>query len=493
MKTQLNKLKEKSVKAISLNIKKMASFFEKIYRNFKYNQDFFEQSSKIQKKLHDENCKKNQKPKNFDILLKNITVNVVFQREEFTVLCSLLERLLPEGQRKKEIINNIKSNDFYSMSWQNIGALSPTMRDSLEDLGFAKASLPKGCDYLKIQFHRPLPSLAYLSLSFDVNDSINNKLDSAHRDTEFAPQKFNYLRAILKKGYSIKGYDHYFSQSKVQHTVEVFYLEIASWINKQAKSHLDRLGCLLYYAVKGTTSPQSDWFSNNLSWLHVYNVNIVHSESYFSDDSYIFCFPQSEKQTSFFIQASEFDNNKDIDELGVSIAIDTIVALEEELKFLNSKIDDLIGSGFIQLGKIDKSSVGHTEKIIEIKKYKILIQRFSQEFEKHSSFLSHTVSSLEKYKSNQNDVALSDDWLQGFQFRLHLTREKIEMADSGIRDVLETKNISINHKLQRKIFWLSIIVTIAIIIGLLANLNGILDGLATIYSFLKSAFFRTTI
>ncbi|OUF35188.1 hypothetical protein AZZ63_002271 [Enterobacter hormaechei] len=142
----------------------------------------------------------------------------------------------------------------------------------------------------------------------------------------------------------------------------------------------------------------------------------------------------------------------------------------------SEKIKYLRGNGFENLYKGTKLTRRNQKNIQEIKRSLIMLSRFEQELEKSNFFIAHSLAEVGELQNLYKNISenLAVETFKKAEFRVKTIKEAILIVDTGLTNYLSVQSIYVMYKLQKWMFILSIVVTIATIIGVLSGWENII-------------------
>ena len=133
------------------------------------------------------------------------------------------------------------------------------------------------------------------------------------------------------------------------------------------------------------------------------------------------------------------------------------------------------GHGFKNLYKRKKLTRKNQYNIQELKRTIVIISRFEHEFKQSGHWIAHSISGVgELIEPFRNEtVSLGKNTIDNANYQMKQVKESATIIDSGLTNYLSVQSIYVMYKLQKWMFILSIVVTIATIIGVLSGWNNL--------------------
>ena len=105
-----------------------------------------------------------------------------------------------------------------------------------------------------------------------------------------------------------------------------------------------------------------------------------------------------------------------------------------------------------------------------------MLSRFEQELEKSNFFIAHSLAEVGELQNLYKNISenLAVETFKKAEFRVKTIKEAILIVDTGLTNYLSVQSIYVMYKLQKWMFILSIVVTIATIIGVLSGWENII-------------------
>ena len=267
---------------------------------------------------------------------------------------------------------------------------------------------------------------------------------------------------------------------------DVLRKDIEDWIQKGFKWNVKNSHSFTYidvYRISGNPTNENErreWWKKNSTWLNEYGINIndfailegngfLISKPKITSSKYTVAKVMAKFETAEELNKRDFFRYK-IRAVAISEAIFNVVEKYSE------KIKYLRGNGFENLYKGTKLTRRNQKNIQEIKRSLIMLSRFEQELEKSNFFIAHSLAEVGELQNLYKNISenLAVETFKKAEFRVKTIKEAILIVDTGLTNYLSVQSIYVMYKLQKWMFILSIVVTIATIIGVLSGWENII-------------------
>jgi len=127
-----------------------------------------------------------------------------------------------------------------------------------------------------------------------------------------------------------------------------------------------------------------------------------------------------------------------------------------------------------------------------IKRESMLLDRITMEFEQQTRLIRYEMTPVEDMKEikatsdGKQGGNLKDIMIESVKFNIELLKKPLSLITTSFAEYLAARNMEVMYRLQRSIFWLTIIVAIATIAGLAANWPNIQNFLNSLMKIMKS-------
>lgn len=439
-------------------------------------------------------------PENSGIQLKTMNVTLIFEHEDFKSILKGLKYYFPKNNRIQRFSDSLKksADSLHASSWHNLGFIAKEKGYYVPDVTIDK-NLPDSVNSTSINFHRILPSLACIIFEFHLNDLLSKDLALIQSKLHLGPVVFKKFIPLKKipNGYTM-GSSYEVSLTQINERKDILRDEILNWIRKGFKWKLNNKYSISFidiYEVEGMPTLDTNrqkWLDENKSWLENYGINLNIFNS-LEGDKFFLTMPEESKQkytlshilTRFDLESQ--DNGRDlftykIGAVAVSATIlNTISKYAERIKKLRSL-------GFENLYKRTKLTKRTQENIQEIKRTLVILSRFEQELINSRFFISSTISEIGQLTSIRKNSVINfhSEIISKAKSRLKSIKDAANTIDAGLTNYLSTQNIYVMYKLQKWMFVLTFVVTIATIIGVLSGWDNLMKLYTNLELFLQT-------
>ena len=133
------------------------------------------------------------------------------------------------------------------------------------------------------------------------------------------------------------------------------------------------------------------------------------------------------------------------------------------------------GHGFKNIYKRKKLTRRNQYNIQELKRTIVIISRLEHEIKQSGHWIAHSISEVGELISliRKETVNLGKNTIENANYQLKQVKEAAAIIDSGLTNYLSVQSIYVMYKLQKWMFILSIVITIATIIGVLSGWNNL--------------------
>lgn len=452
-----------------------------------------------QKKWSSKEFTKRTAPKDSSISLSETTLILTFEHEEFNSVIKGLDNYFPKNEKIQKFITSLKESidNLHASSWINLGYIAREQGVYLPDVAVDE-SLPLDVKSVSLSFYRILPSVACIIFEFQLDESISKKLSKLQDKVYLGPVEFKNLWPLnsIHHGYSMgRGNDS--AIRAIDNKKDSVRAEIEAWIKKGFNwkpRTMDAVSYIDVYRVSGNpvdVGERRDWTNENSGWLNEYGIDpngfdalegkdFLVSKPRFNDRKYI---------VSDVI--AKFGSNSE-SKFG-DVLVYKVRAIAVSATILNvigkyrNKIELLRGHGFKNLYKRKKLTRRNQFNIQELKRTIVIITRLEHEINQSGHWVAHSISEVGELIDTfeKEAVNLGELTINNAKFQLKQIKEAASIIDSGLTNYLSVQSIYVMYKLQKWMFILSIVVTIATVISVLSgwnNLQPLFSAIATSFN-----------
>jgi len=419
--------------------------------------------------------------KDSNIALNQMTLILTFEHEEFSSVIKGLKQYFPKNENMQKFIASLKesADNLHASSWHNLGYIAREQGVYLPHVAVDE-SLPLDIKNVSLSFHRILPSLACIIFEFQLDESISKELCKLQDKVYLGPVEFKKLWPLnnFHRSYSM---GNACATRSINDKKDSIREKIEAWVKQGFNWKPQTMNVVSYidvYKVTGNpidTDERRKWLRENGGWLNEYGID-VNGFNTLEGDDFLVSYPES-SSTKYIISdvIAKFDSNiesefGDFIEYKVrAIAVSaTILSVIEKYR---NKIELLRGHGFKNLYKRKKLTRKNQYNIQELKRTIVIILRLEHEINQSEHWIAHSISEVGDLTSSirKETVNLGKCTVNNVKYQLKQVKEAASIIDSGLTNYLSVQSIYAMYKLQKWMFILSIVVTIATIISVLSG------------------------
>ena len=367
--------------------------------------------------------------------------------------------------------------------------------------------LPPEVDYISISMHKTLPSVVEITLDVHLTHETTKHLLELQEKHYLSRIRFRSLFPWKMKGYSeeyigsiitqqilawinnlrinvelcirpyIKGYfmQQITGEKPCLPAIEVYGMkglpegeEIFDFLRNDSRHWLNSLGFEFYRDIYGDGKSLFVWSHTNTTDNCTAHRLVVLWESYL----------KTVESKHYGGEISDIVHNTKY----VLDAILLCITVIEFLRTAQRNIEKLRMAvfGSMKLRPFLRYKLNRYIKLNNvIKQESMILERTSMEFNErinHIHYEMKTVEDMKIIKKNPNineDKNLKDVSIEFVKFDIDRLKKSLSLVTNSFSEYLSARNTEVMYRLQLNIFWLTVIVTIATIVGLLANWAGI--------------------
>lgn len=449
-----------------------------------------------QRDLSSESFRQRKSPDGSEIELKQITLILPFEHEDFSNIQKGLTRYFSKNKKIQNLINDLKESEdrLYAYSWNDLGCI---IREGFPLLAEVDKNLPEDVEKVSLSFYRVLPSVACIIFNFNLSKSISQRMKCLQSIDYLHPVIFRKLWPPNKilHSYSIEaGKGRAFEI--LSNEKDLLRDRLEKWITDSFKwrpKSIDSLSYIDIYKISGNPKDneiRSEWIRENSGWLQDYGIDVfrilegqdfIYSTSPYSNERY-FALEVVAK-----VDSNEEDVRRDLLHYKVR-AITVSSTILNILKKYRNIVEDLRGKGFRSLYKEKKLALMNPSNIQELKKTITILSRLSQEIEQSEHLIANSISDAGELRDTmrKESVDLGKKTIDSAKYQLKQVEDAANIIDTGLTNYLSVQNIYIMYKLQKWMFMLSIVVTIATIVGVLSGWENLVKLITIITRWIKA-------
>lgn len=440
-----------------------------------------------QRKWSSKEFKRRNAPKESNIELSQITLILTFEHENFYSVIKGLEQYFPKNEKIQKFVISLKESvdKLHASSWHNLGYIAREKGVYLPDVAVDE-SLPLNVINVSLSFHRILPSVACIIFEFQLDDSVSKSLSKIQNQIYLGPVEFKNLWPLssLHRAYTM-GAGNDYSIKSINNEKDSVRSGIEAWVKKGFSWKLQTMDRVTYvdvYKICGNPiepKERRDWLREYSCWLNDYGIDAngfdalegegflisrprSSYQKYMVSDVVVKFDPESESEFGDFFEYK-------VRAIAVSSAIFSVIE-----KYRN-KVEILRGHGFNNLYKRKKLTRRNQYNIQELKRTIVIISRLEHEIKQSGHWIAHSISEVGELISliRRETVNLGKNTIENVNYQLKQVKEAAAIIDAGLTNYLSVQSIYVMYKLQKWMFILSLVVTIATIIGVLSGWNNL--------------------
>jgi hypothetical protein len=436
-----------------------------------------------QKKWSSKEFERRNAPKESNIELSQITLILTFEHEDFHNVIKGLKKYFPKNEKIQTFVTSLKESvdKLHASSWHNLGYIAREQGVYLPDVAVDE-SLPLAVKNVSLSFHRILPSVACIIFEFQLDASVSKALSKIQDKVYLGPVEFKKLWPLssLHHGYTM-GTGNDCAINSINNEKDSVRTGIEAWVKKGFSwkpQTMDAVSYIDVYKISGNpidSDERRNWLREYSCWLNEYGIDVngfdtlegedflvsrptASNQKYMVSDVVAKFYPKSESEFGDFLKYK-------VRAIAVSSTIFSVIE-----KYRN-KIEILRGHGFKNLYKRKKLSRRNQYNIQELKRTIVIISRLEHEIQQSGHWIARSISEVGELISliRKKTVNLGKNTIENANYQLKQVKEAAAIIDSGLTNYLSVQSIYVMYKLQKWMFILSIVVTIATIIGVLSG------------------------
>lgn len=422
---------------------------------------------------------KSKQPENATIKLQSITLVFCYEYEQFTSVHKSLKKAFLDSKELTKRIDDIRKreNALEDDSWYNLGAIVEKSNSHFIFDAMKRSKLPENVKRVEISHHRLLPSLASLEFTVKVGESLQNKLrEIAERYYLPTSISMSLWPSKLFSSFSMSFANG--AEKAVAHCLREFVNEVADWLVKDLRLNKNYIHFSAAHPLYQLEFPSGEGGFNEYSqthtaWLSKYGYRSTTFDAY-SSDSVIFC--PAKKQNEFPMIAPLFIKQQQEDH--IELVIKELLAgmvcsssLLTRLTVYKLSIESLRSKSLMNLNARWRIIRKSGKTIYDLKHQILRIKRMLAEFQNAKHCLHHHMGETINLKtpSAGQDSNYSSNVLAYFESELKSLASSATMVDQALSERLSIENIFVMYRLQRRVFWLTVVGVCIAAIGLIAT------------------------
>ena len=479
----------------------------------------------------EEEYKKSRPPEGTEIEFLYFRLMELFHFEEFKLLRGGLNKLFPgiEGGHRETDFSTFFRRYTESISsggiYYSLGVIYRKVRRGPLPKAFREIrKLPKEVKYINVSMHKILSSS--IVVAFDVH------LTKEATETLIKLQQSRYLRRLRFSSllpWKLSGYK--FSQEPIGHVKSE---KILSWLRemrkgvektikpylcgyflKQRSVNVSKLPAIEIYTLKGlpdVEEPFKIWHQEARNWWRSLGFNFF--ADVYGNGKFLFTWPGFDRLEGSFayrcvvfwksyvnlLDRNNYQNDTDGIKINTRFTLDTFLPCIELIEFYETakrNIEKLRQNVFISMKRRSFSwfKLNNLINLNNSVMYESMLQeRISMEFEERKEAIRHAMAPYDdiiKIKLNIGDSGgqyLRETLIKGVMWRITRLRKHFSVMKNSFSEYLSVRNMEALFTLQRRILLLTVIIAIATIIGLAANIDSIKNVFNSLFQFVMRIF-----
>lgn len=453
-------------------------------------------------KESEEDKKKSQLPQGTEMEFPFFRLMELYHLEEFDLLHEGLRKLIPniEGIQPREdfsaFFERLEKSISNGGKYYSIVVL---YRDKAARFQHKPAreirSLPEEVDYINVSLHKSLPSSMVIAFDVHLKGEVTDTLTALQQDSYFPRIQFHSLIPWKLRGYR-------FSQDPIKRIKTekiLFWIEglrmgiersiepyLSGHFLKQGSSKISRLPAIEIYSLKGLTEEDEsfiEWHKKARNWWKSMGFNFFFNV--FGNDKFIFTFPEihsslsSKAYRGLVLERQKGGKNENL--LDIKFCLDAFlptIVLIEYFRVTTKSIEKLRHSVFVCMKKHGFSWFRLNRLITlsnTVMHESMIHERFELEFKERKNIINHDLQSYNdivmlKLSTDENE----GQYLRGVLISTVLSRiaylkNFFALMKNSFSDFLSLKNMEALYSLQRRIFWLTVIIALVSATSLIAS------------------------
>lgn len=437
-----------------------------------------QQIREAQRRVADKRFEQSKKPQGVSIRLISLSLVLCYEFEQFSLVHKSLKRAFPGRAGKNSAVDNIRKNenDIYGSGWTSIGSIIGEDVEHFISDGNRVAELPSSVESIKISHHRLLPSLACLEFTVVVSRSFQHEIN-AIASRYYLP---NFVSSSLRPKKIFRGYSMSVKNSaeeEVSRRLRELIGELQRWLVRDLRlsnkhAHISEAFPLFEISFHNGDGELNDFVKSHQSWISKYGCRA--HDSYVDSDHLVIFSPNYKQEyfvrvdPLFFLKQEHADQEMLID--GVMKGMVCSAAILNRVASYRSSIEHLRRNGLNSLNERWKIIRKSSKNIYSLKHLILRTRRLSSELHDSWNWLFISMDHADGLRRTicGNEYKFPSDTISRTKSELKLLLDSATIVDQALSDRLATENIYIMYRLQRGIFWLTVVGVVVAAVGLLA-------------------------
>lgn len=434
-----------------------------------------------QRRWSSKSYERRKAPENASVELNQITLVLTFEHEDFGVIQKGLKKYFSKNEKIEKFIRALKDSEdkLHAASWHSLGYISRVRSGYMLDVE-VDGNLPSSIMHVSLSYHRVLPSVACIIFEFSISGSVSTRLRSLQGREYLDSVVFKRLWPLnrLHHSYSMdggngQGYETLCKEKDIiRGNLEKWIVNGFNWNGRamEAVAYVD------VYKISGNPkNPEGckKWLHDNSQWLQDFNISIRDFDTYKASD---FIFSNSRRteakyKVSDVVAKIESDNESEFGDF-LEFKVRAIVissTLFNLIEKYQGRVERLRAKGIKVLYKGRKPALKRPGDIQDLKILVIIISRLQHELKQYGNWISHSISEIGQLQNflREKPFDLGKNTMRSVKYQLNQVKTAAEIVDTGLTNYLSVQSIYVMYKLQRWMFILSVVVTLATIVGVL--------------------------
>ncbi|HGO5303681.1 TPA: hypothetical protein ACK21Z_004510 [Vibrio harveyi] len=436
----------------------------------------------LQRKTADEDYERRKAPVDGQVSLSRITMLVPFVHSEYSVMHKGLRAYYGRDERVNKLVESLQAtqNNLSSSRWSNLGFIR-RINKGITINSVVDESLPIEIDYVSVALERVTSSISYLSFTFHLTSEINEKYASFQNRAYLDKVVFKRFFPISSLGrsyrYSLeRGASRYIDAQK-----DSLRTKLCSWVAKRFqwnKKFVVRSSFIDTFTVSGhpiENEALQVWLKKNHYWLQdfgfTWDSDCYQGNGYMlrSHERY---FKQISPLSHSVLLFENFDDSLFSFKLKAISIISTLLNITRKYK---GDVEKFRANSFDLLYSQSERILKNPASIKSLKMHGILLKRTLREIDEAEGYLAVYLSELGRLEKTSGSTVLDFKSISFEHIRstLKTLSAEVEVVDRGVSEYMELENMHIMFKLQRRMFALSVIASVATLVGIVANWESI--------------------
>lgn len=467
-----------------------------------------------QRRISEEAYKRTRPPAGTDIEYRYCRIFEVFHSEDFEKLEAGLLKLFPslEDQFKhRNFLADLRKDatGIAARGFRQVGVVLKQKKPGLivHDPSTEVPELPEYVDRIGVDLYKPLPSLFVLSLKVFFTKELQSRLMRLLEKRYLSRIRF---KRLIPWGTFGGGYREESPESimcgEILSYLDSLRADVEGSLRRYIRGYFLETGstpgakcpAVEVYALRGMP-PDAEgfekWRRDAWGWCSALGIELFPGNAYRSETQ-IFVWPRSmEGQVSphrLLVLWEPYLGQIKTD----GFTSDEGAVLFHTEDFLNAMLDSMVLLHFLRIVEQHIASLRQLIfKTIKGKRFwrssfrqqirlydtlaqeSLALERIHLEYEHWKPFIRRDMSEAAGLKmlDAKTEENLLDGTLVSINHRIAFLKQHISLIDSTFSKHLTVRNMAAMYRLQRRVFWLSILVAIATLIGLASNYGKILE------------------